>query len=90
MHTPFKRWRIARVGDTTLNVTLKLAGFVTIVYVFGVRVSFIGELFPIPLYILPLLAVALLAGMTVIVARHTRNPDLAVKKQFVQKVETKS
>ena len=48
IYVPFKRWGIARVDarNMALNATLKLAGLVTILYVFGVRVSFIGELFP--------------------------------------------
>jgi hypothetical protein len=74
VYTPMKRWELAGVDprDTTLNVTLKLAGLVMIVYVFGVRVPFAGDLFPVPLAVLPVLSVGLLVGTALSIIRHER------------------
>lgn len=69
---PFKRWRIAGVSarDAGLNVTLKLAAILTMAYVLGVRIPFVGALFPIPLFTLPVLALGLVAGTAVTIIRH--------------------
>ena len=75
IYTPFKRWAIANVStrDPGLNITLKLASVLTITYVLSVRISFIGELFPIPFFVLPVLALGLLAGTVLTIVRHKQN-----------------
>jgi len=72
IYLPFKRGSISNVSacDAGLNITLKLAAILTMTYVLGTTISLVGALLPLPLFLLPLLALGLLTGTLVTIVRH--------------------